>query len=142
MVDQLIRTNTDPTVEANIENQMNKQKSEIEQIQAAYILDEMVVQMENLVEEELQETYGYQIVNVEANWINSAATDSKELERVDVQLIPSDDQENKVEKVYIQIGETDPPTSKIPKDEADIKLFLGERWDIEEDIIHIAWKEE
>ncbi|SHN12411.1 stage III sporulation protein AF [Gracilibacillus kekensis] len=142
IVDQIIRTNTDPTIEANIENQMNQQKSEIDQIQAAYVLEEMVVHMQNLVEEELQETYSYQIVDLEATWTSPQPSEQNELEHVDVQLAPSDSQQQSVEKVNIQIGETTLPSSEAPNDGTEIKMFLAEEWGVEEDIIQIGWKEE
>ncbi len=142
IVDQIIRTNTDPTIEANIENQMNQQKSEIDQIQAAYVLEEMVVHMQNLVEEELQETYSYQIVDLEATWTSPQPSEEQELERVDVQLAPSDNQQHSVEEVNIQIGETTRTTSETHNDGTEIKMFLAEEWGVEEDIIQIGWKEE
>ncbi|WP_325063432.1 stage III sporulation protein AF [Gracilibacillus salitolerans] len=143
MVDQLIVTNSDPSVESKIENGMNQQKSEIEQIQAAYVLEEMVVQMENIVEEELQETYNYQIADLEVNWASHPTSEENELERIYVQLAIKDDTSARVEEVNIQIGDSLPQTSESPpQDITEIKNFLAEQWGVEGDIIHIGWKEE
>ncbi|SFL82872.1 stage III sporulation protein AF [Gracilibacillus orientalis] len=143
MVDQLIATNSDPSVESKIENGMNQQKSEIEQIQSAYVLEEMVVQMENIVEEELQETYNYQIVDLEANWASNPTSEENELERIYVKLANKDDTSARVEEVNIQIGDSLPQASESPpQDITEIKNFLADQWGVEEDIIHIGWKEE
>ncbi len=142
LVDQIIRTNSDPTIETNIENQMNQQKSEIEQIQTAYVLEEMVVQMEKLVEEELQEDYSYQIVDVEAKWASPQSAEENELEQIYVQLAPAGNDLNTVEEVYIQVGEENNQSSELPEHHSEIKTFLAEAWDIEEGIIDIGWKEE
>ncbi|WP_324186993.1 stage III sporulation protein AF [Gracilibacillus thailandensis] len=143
MVDQIIPTNSDSSVESEIENGMNQQKSEIEQIQAAYVLEEMVVQMENIVEEELQETYNYQIEDMEVDWASHPTSEENELERINVQLVATDDDSAKVEEVHIQIGDSLPQTSESPPNDAnEIKDFLADQWGVEEEIIHIRWKEE
>ncbi|WP_281169083.1 stage III sporulation protein AF [Gracilibacillus lacisalsi] len=143
MVDQIIPTNSDSSVESEIENGMNQQKSEIEKIQAAYVLEEMVVQMENIVEEELQETYNYQIEDMEVDWASHPTSEENELERIYVQLVTMDDDSAKVEEVHIQIGDSLPQTSESPPDDAnEIKNFLADQWGVEEEIIHIRWKEE
>ncbi|WP_272953925.1 stage III sporulation protein AF [Gracilibacillus saliphilus] len=143
MVDQIIPTNSDSSVESEMENGMNQQKSEIEQIQAAYVLEEMVVQMENIVEEELQEEYNYQIEDLKVDWASHPTSEENELERIYVQLVTMDDDSAKVEEVNIQIGDSLPQTSESPPHDAnEIKDFLADQWGVEEEIIHIGWKEE
>ncbi|WP_331460453.1 stage III sporulation protein AF [Gracilibacillus suaedae] len=143
MVDQIIPTNSASSVESEIENGMNQQKSEIEQIQSAYVLEEMVVQMENIVEEELQETYNYQIEDMEVDWASHPSSEENELERIYVQLAMMDDDPAKVEEVNIQIGDSLPQTSESPPNDAnEIKHFLADQWGVEDEIIHIGWKEE
>lgn len=143
MVDQLITTNPDPSMESRIENGMNQQKSEIEQIQAAYVLEEMVVQMENMVEKELEETYNYQIVDMEVNWASHPTSEDNEIESIYVQLAITDDTSIVVEEVNIQIGDSLPQTSEAePQDDEEVKHFLADQWGVEESIIHVGWKEE
>ncbi|UOQ85977.1 stage III sporulation protein AF [Gracilibacillus salinarum] len=142
IVDNLFHTRGTVSVETSIENQMNQQKSEIEKVQAAYVLEEMVVQMENLVEEELQQTYQYQIVDLEVNWANETASQASEVEHIDVQLADAEDTSNDVQEVQIQIGETLPQTSEPPNDQAEVIQFLADQWGVEKDVIQIGWKEE
>ncbi|UOQ47480.1 stage III sporulation protein AF [Gracilibacillus caseinilyticus] len=142
IVDNLFQTRETASVETSIENQMNQQKSEIEKVQAAYVLEEMVVQMENLVEEELQQTYQYQIVDLEVNWANETASQASEIEHIDVQIADAEDTSNDVQEVQIQIGETLPQTSEPPSDQDEVKQFLADQWGVEKDVIQIGWKEE
>ncbi|MDX8046022.1 stage III sporulation protein AF [Gracilibacillus sp. S3-1-1] len=143
LVNQFITTGSDPSMEAKIENQLNQQKSEIEQIQDAYVLEEMVVQMKNMVEKELAEAYNYQITEMDVNWTESETLEDSEIDQVHVQLTHVEDAFVEVEEVNIQVGDPLPHTSESEMEqEEEVKQLLADKWEVEKDTIHIRWKEE
>ena len=52
-------------VNTNIENSIENQKIEIQAEQNAYILEQTAVQLEEMTEKELMDTFNYQFRNVE-----------------------------------------------------------------------------
>ncbi|GAA0296362.1 stage III sporulation protein AF [Gracilibacillus halotolerans] len=142
LVERMLNTDTSTFIEKNIENEVNEQKEEIESIHRAYVLEEMVVQLKNVVEKELIENYQHEIEHIEIT-IDEETTDDIQFSSIYVRLKDISDQTGSeyVENVEISIGESEEVTPYPAVNIKEIKQFLAEKWGVEEDIISIGWKE-
>lgn len=109
LISPVFQTSTNSNLEAEIENQTNQKKNEIESINRAYVLQEMVVQMKNLVEEELNQDYQSAIDHLEVEWKEEETAETTEdITAIYVQLKPFQEGNlETVEKVEINIGESE-----------------------------------
>ncbi|WP_262361334.1 stage III sporulation protein AF [Gracilibacillus timonensis] len=142
MSDEMMQITEGSVDEQLIESQVDKQKSEIEEVQTAYILDEMVVQMQYVAEEELIETYAYQMDDLDVTWNNPQQIEDYKPEYIQATLAKHEDQTSPIDEVKIQV--TDPPekpTSE-PDNSEEIQAFLAEKWGVDQDMITVIWKEE
>ncbi len=139
---QLFDSTSRTMTEENIENEMNEKKSEIESVSRAYVLEEMVVQMENLVKEELLEDYEMEVEKLEVYWEDQETTDVEGIERIYVQLTEANKNDRTVTPVHIQIGEPEPKTNEHEEEKQEIVHFLAEKWQVDQDVIVMEWKEE
>ncbi|WP_054859304.1 MULTISPECIES: stage III sporulation protein AF [Gracilibacillus] len=144
LISPVFQTSTNSNLEAEIENQTNQKKNEIESINRAYVLQEMVVQMKNLVEEELNQDYQSAIDHLEVEWKEEETAETTEdITAIYVQLKPFQEGNlETVEKVEINIGESEKELDNESFDNQEIIDFLAEQWQVEADIIHARWKEE
>ena len=142
MADQLFTMDNRLTADSQIEMETDSQKKEIEQIQAAYILDEMVVQMQYVAEEELKETYAYQINDMQVTWNNPSNIEDYKPESIEVWLVTHEASNPIVNEVKIEIGDTLPEADTTPDDAEEIQKFLAKKWGVDEAIITLTWKEE
>lgn len=104
----------------------------------------MVVQMKNLVEEELNQDYQSAIDHLEVEWKEEETAETTEdITAIYVQLKPFQEGNlETVEKVEINIGESEKELDNESFDNQEIIDFLAEQWQVEADIIHARWKEE
>ncbi|MCT2537523.1 stage III sporulation protein AF [Aquibacillus koreensis] len=141
--------NTSPFFNTAIEdeemkNSIELKKSEIQQVQAAYVVEEMAVQMKKQVEEGLSEQYGVAIkeISFELDKEEQAAITLESLKTIYVTLMKVDEQKmGAVQEVVISVD--DPDTSEeLPPEIEDITSFLYESWQLEEEDqdISILWE--
>lgn len=145
LVDQIVLSESEPAVETNIENEINSKKNEIERLQSAYVLEEVVVQMKNNVEEELEKNYEAEIADMEVEWEKDSSQQVENLTSIVVLLdkAESESTEN-IEEVNIQITDSTLTTETVKSSEQspELKAFLANEWGVEESAIIIKWKEE
>ncbi|MBF0709216.1 stage III sporulation protein AF [Alkalihalobacillus hwajinpoensis] len=130
--DAMLRTVTltDSTLNANMENQIESKKSEIQASNAAYIEEQMAVQMKSQVEKELRDQFNLEITSVSlqlknldgekdidqiAVTVNEAGAE-KSVQEVDAVSVSIDIQEEEVE-------ETDTLSRKVA-------YFLADEWEL------------
>ncbi|WP_283154001.1 stage III sporulation protein AF [Guptibacillus hwajinpoensis] len=130
--DAMLRTVTltDSTQNANMENQIESKKSEIQASNAAYIEEQMAVQMKSQVEKELRDQFNLEITSVSlqlknldgekdidqiAVTVNEAGAE-KSVQEVDAVSVSIDIQEEEVE-------ETDTLSRKVA-------YFLADEWEL------------
>ncbi|GAB2573646.1 stage III sporulation protein AF [Gracilibacillus alcaliphilus] len=142
MAEQLLTIDDQLSEEDQIEMQLDHQKNEIEQIQAAYILEEMVVQMQYVAEEELKDVYAYQIEDLQVTWNNPQRMEDYKPESIAVVLTTHEESTPMVNEVKIEIGDTPQQAESAPDDHAEVRKFLAEKWGVEEAAIILTWKEE
>ncbi|MRG86553.1 stage III sporulation protein AF [Salinibacillus xinjiangensis] len=122
---------------AQLENDIENQKIEIQASQRAYILNQIAVQLKDQAEEELINQYGVTIEDITFNFPTNAEEVSWEnIERVSVYLQREDEQgEKNIEEVNIDLNE-EPPSDELPVE--DIKHDLSSFWEITKDKITIV----
>ncbi|MDO6655172.1 stage III sporulation protein AF [Anaerobacillus sp. 1_MG-2023] len=130
--DAMLRTVTltDSTQKANMENQIESKKSEIQASNAAYIEEQMAVQMKSQVEKELRDQFNLEITSVSlqlknldgekdidqiAVTVNEAGAE-KSVQEVDAVSVSIDIQEEEFE-------ETDTLSRKVA-------YFLADEWEL------------
>ncbi|MFC4388563.1 stage III sporulation protein AF [Gracilibacillus marinus] len=123
-----------------VENKTNQKKSEIEMIHHAYVVEEVVVQMEKMVEGEMKDEYDVMITHLDVNFENEQST---VIQEVTVYLQEFEMQQLKpVETVSIQIGNETPNPNTYTFTNKELTNFLGNTWGISTDQITLKWEEE
>ncbi|MED4530668.1 stage III sporulation protein AF [Metabacillus fastidiosus] len=132
--------------DTEVKNLIEKQKSEIEASQRAYILEQMAVQMKEMAEEELVENYEVAIDRIllsqsdEVKKIDSG----KDLQHVEVVLQAANKEDEAVEVVK----KVDIDTSKeqvredtvLGKEEKEIITYLAKVWEVDQEKILLQMK--
>ncbi|RYM06021.1 stage III sporulation protein AF [Sporolactobacillus sp. THM7-7] len=134
--------------DAQVEQETDRQKSEIESAQSAYIHEQVAVQMKDQVKEELNQKYGLQINDMK---LSAKEADGRSLSLDKVSLVLG--QANRsgkagetggravkpVEEVSVQLDEETKEEGK--REEAGemekVRSFLAERWEIDKRLISI-----
>ncbi|WP_179107154.1 stage III sporulation protein AF [Sediminibacillus massiliensis] len=139
--------NAIPALEAEMSDQQMKnsiesKKSEIEDSQRAYILEQMVVQMKQQVEEGLSKQYGVQINDIVFSFQEGSELTFETLETVDVVLEASPLRTNKGEVKEIVI-DTEQDVQNLRNQETDqIQKYLYESWQLENQNLKVHWEGE
>lgn len=125
-----------------MENNMNKQKKEIQATQSAYIEEQMAVQMKRQVEEELMEQYELQISQLTIEFDTDDLQNYENIKAVYVALNNNDNRNVKkvenVQKVTIQRETNSSRATNRRKEQVDsVKNFLANRWGIEREKLEI-----
>lgn len=126
--------------EDSIKNSIEFKKKEIQAKDHAYILEQMAVQMENMVEGELVEKYGLTVKDLQL----SANTDEDQLKEVEKVIVTIGEKENansvemvkpvEIEPVFQK--EADQPTIE-NENEKEIIALLSEKWGLSQEKISI-----
>ncbi|MEC2075408.1 stage III sporulation protein AF [Metabacillus fastidiosus] len=132
--------------DAEVKNLIEKQKSEIEASQRAYILEQMAVQMKEMAEEELVENYEVAIDRIllsqsdEVEKIDSG----KDLQHVEVVLQAANKEDEAVEvvkKVDIDTSKEQLREDTVPgKQEKEIITYLAKVWEVDQEKILLQMK--
>lgn len=124
-----------------IEELTNMQKVDIEHVQAAYILEEMVFELKDIAKEPLLENYQMEITNIEFVFSSEQEMNFDHLEEVIVYLHESTGKNsvvNEIEQININ---SERNAEDIKKDqEEDIKLLLQKIWEINPQNLSILWE--
>ncbi len=128
-------------------NKIKKLKSEIDQQNAAYIHKQMAVQLEDMVNKEVQDAYGYRITNID---MKTAASNSGKMEHLTVYLSKdkaaasgknSEISVDPVKAVSITGGGTSQDKSEEMtlnnKQKLELIQLLAGKWDVDPKIIEI-----
>lgn len=127
-----------------VENSIKMQKSEIQESQNAYILEQTVVQLKELAKEPLQEDYQVEISDIEFPETERSVETELTLENLDeviVYLTESDKEEGSVSAIDDIVISTDKPvTDDKQVDVNGIKLLLQDTWEIDSKKLTILWE--
>ena len=119
---------TDPTPDVRMENQIESKKSEIQASNAAYIEEQMAVQMKSQVEKELRDQFNLEITHVglelkdaegEKNIEQIAVTVSKAVKESDVQ---------DVEAVSVSLDISEEEIHSTDAESKKVAYFLADEW--------------
>lgn len=113
---------------------IKKQKNEIESSQDAYILKEMVVQLEELAADPLAETFETEIVDIQFVFDPPEEAVWENLQEVTVYLAELQEEEDAVDDIEdIVIDTEETPEEKIQDDNHDeIKTMLQDLWELDD----------
>lgn len=128
----------------NMEEMIKIQKDEIESTQDAYILEQMVVQLEKLAEDPLAEEQ-IKLTDIQFSFDQPEAYTFENLEEVVVYLAVIHEEEGAVYEIDdIEINTEESIVSYDQQDEVDpvtIKNILREAWELDEMKITLIWEE-
>lgn len=145
-IKQAIETSFKENIQANekIDNMIKIQKSEIESTQDAYILEEMVVQLENLAEEPLAEEQ-IELSDIQFSFAESENYTFENLEEIIVYLAATNEEEGVVDDIEeVDINTEEPKLDEEELEDIDtesIKNILQEVWELDDMKITLVWEE-
>lgn len=126
----------------SVENLIEMQKSEIEDTQDAYILEQMAVQLKDIAKDPLIEKFQVEIANIEFHFATENNYTFEDLEEVIVYLRESDGGEgaaNAIDEVVIDT-EDEPIVNEERQDDEQIKSLLYEIWELDDKKLTVNWK--
>lgn len=125
--------------ENEIKNSIEKNKSEIQGAQRAYILEQMAVPMKEKVQEELNQTYELEIVDLQVH-TNSGTESLKPEDITGVKVVLANHHESagisEVSEVEVSISEKKHQAEKdgVPE---EIVEFLASQWQLDEQQLEV-----
>lgn len=117
------------------------QKVDIEDAQAAYILEEMIFQLKDLAKEPLLENYHVEITNIEFLFSTELEINFEGLEEVIVYLAEFSDREgivSEIDEVNIQVRESEKRVES--EQDEEIKWLLQDVWELQSKDLTIKWE--
>ena len=128
--------------DGEIENLIDKKKTEIQASQRAYILEQMAVQMKKEVAQKLQDEYGVTIANLHlvVPEDKQDVTSQQDVQSVSVTVSEEEPQRSgAVEAVKpIEVDTSTPYESRIDNDASqDIQKFLAQEWQLENSKVQV-----
>ena len=128
--------------DGEIENLIDKKKTEIQASQRAYILEQMAVQMKKEVARKLQDEYGVTIANLHlvVPEDKQDVTSQQDVQSVSVTVSEEEPQRSgAVEAVKpIEVDTSTPYESRIDNDASqDIQKFLAQEWQLEKNKVQV-----
>jgi len=128
--------------DGEIENLIDKKKTEIQASQRAYILEQMAVQMKKEVAQKLQDEYGVTIANLHLNVPEAQqdVTSQQDIQSVSVTISEEEPQRSEaVEAVEpIEVDTSTPYESRIDNDASqDIQKFLAQEWQLQKSKVQV-----
>ncbi|WP_088072849.1 stage III sporulation protein AF [Gottfriedia luciferensis] len=124
------------TYEANseIKNEINNKKNEIQQVERAYILKQMAVQMKNEVEKSFTKEFEQVITKVDLEVKDDVSTvkSAQDLSKVIVYVSPKKDETSNVEPVQEVSINTDQPvqTEREKINQQELQNYLANKWQL------------
>lgn len=121
-----------------IESLTKEQKIDIQASQAAYILEEMTIQLKNVAEEPLLTEFHAKITDIDFLFLAETNISFENLEEIIVYLDESDGREGSIRTIEEIIIGQDQSTEIIEDDQnEDIKLLLQKIWELDDKKITI-----
>lgn len=117
-----------------LEKKINQQKKDIEAAQSAYIEEQMAVQMKQQVEEELMQQYEMNIDQLTIEFDSNKQQNYENIQSITVLLSKSTNKINKITRVEKVVINRDAPVRTLHNDlEKEIKQFLADKWEVDEE---------
>ncbi|HEX6594415.1 MAG TPA: stage III sporulation protein AF [Bacillota bacterium] len=131
----------DETKTEEIGDLIEMQKSEIQSTQHEYILKQMAVQLKNIAETPLSNSYQVEIMDIDYTFNQPTDYTYEDLEEVIVYLQPLEDEEGTIHAVDDVVINTDDPVYVGNDDQTeDIIKLLQEEWELEDKKITVVWE--
>lgn len=121
-----------------IENLTKEQKVDIQASQAAYILEEMTIQLKDVAEEPLLTGFHVEIIDIDYLFLDEGDISFENLEEIIVYLDESDGREETIRTIEeIMIGQDHSTESIGDEQDEDITLLLQSLWELDDKKISI-----
>lgn len=134
-------------VNTNIENSIENQKIDIQADQNAYILEQTAVQLVEMTEKELMDTFNYQFRNVELvvdeNYRSYLQPEDvmENLLSIQVSLQEAAEEKPVVKQVdEVRINLSEPFETEFKPDIEPIARFLADKWEVDKELLAISFE--
>src|SRR5690606_28319219 len=134
-------------VNTNIENSIENQKVDIQADQNAYILEQTAVQLVEMTEKELMDTFNYQFRNVELvvdeNYRSYLQPEDvmENLSSIQVSLQEAAEEKPVVKQVdEVRINLSEPYETEFKPDIEPIARFLADKWEVDKELLAISFE--
>lgn len=134
-------------VNTNIENSIENQKIDIQADQNAYILEQTAVQLVEMTEKELMDTFNYQFRNVELvvdeNYRSYLQPEDvmENLLSIQVSLQEAAEEKPVVKQVdEVRINLSEPYETEFKLDIEPIARFLADKWEVDKELLAISFE--
>lgn len=134
-------------VNTNIENSIENQKVDIQADQNAYILEQTAVQLVEMTEKELMDTFNYQFRNVELivdeNYGSYLQPEDvmENLLSIQVSLQEAAEEKPVVKQVdEVRINLSEPYETEFKPDIEPIARFLADKWEVDKELLAISFE--
>ena len=134
-------------VNTNIENSIENQKIDIQADQNAYILEQTAVQLVEMTEKELMDTFNYQFRNVELivdeNYGSYLQPEDvmENLLSIQVSLQEAAEEKPVVKQVdEVRINLSEPFETEFKPDIEPIARFLADKWEVDKELLAISFE--
>ena len=124
----------------NMKNSIELKKNEIQDAQAAYVVEEMAVQMKEQAKEELGEAYGVSISDITLEF-QGDEIDAEAIEVVNVIVTNQkvgQNHQGPIKEVVIDLDKQ--PKSEEAAKTSEMKAYLSEVWQLDDERIVILWE--
>ncbi len=134
-------------VNTNIENSIENQKVDIQADQNAYILEQTAVQLVEMTEKELMDTFNYQFRNVELivdeNYGSYLQPEDvmENLLSIQVSLQEAAEEKPVVKQIdEVRINLSEPYETEFKLDIEPIARFLADKWEVDKELLAISFE--
>ena len=134
-------------VNTNIENSIENQKIDIQADQNAYILEQTAVQLVEMTEKELMDTFNYQFRNVELivdeNYRSYLQPEDvmENLLSIQVSLQEAAEEKPVVKQIdEVRINLSEPYETEFKPDIEPIARFLADKWEVDKELFAISFE--
>lgn len=134
-------------VNTNIENSIENQKVDIQADQNAYILEQTAVQLVEMTEKELMDTFNYQFRNVELvvdeNYRSYLQPEDvmENLSSIQVSLQEAAEEKPVVKQIdEVRINLSEPYETEFKPDIEPIARFLADKWEVDKELLAISFE--
>jgi stage III sporulation protein AF len=134
-------------VNTNIENSIENQKIDIQADQNAYILEQTAVQLVEMTEKELMDTFNYQFRNVELivdeNYGSYLQPEDvmENLLSIQVSLQEAAEEKPVVKQIdEVRINLSEPYETEFKPDIEPIARFLADKWEVDKELLAISFE--
>ncbi|SEP73253.1 stage III sporulation protein AF [Piscibacillus halophilus] len=127
---------------SDLEDEINSKKSEIQDSQHAYILEQLQLEINQLVEQDLKEEYNVSLKSVDLQVDESI--ESENISADDIEMLTfhlEEEMDNQIEEVEI-VSIPSKNRQQNHEDEASIKKMIATKLNVAENQIQLVWEGE